>query len=141
MAFSECIKFTTYFFSFFFQISGFFQYLNVVQSSSILDMFQAKRKQFTYLYWSFQLTIKAWLLPNLSSTTNYFFWNFKIFFSVVKSGSIVDFFQAKNPWILMTILNSCSISVDNKGVIFDKYVTNLTSTTNYCFEISRYFSV
>ena len=29
----------------------------------------------------------------------------------------------------MTILNSCSISVDNKGVIFDKYVTNLTSTT------------
>ena len=38
-------------------------------------------------------------------------------------------FQAKNPWILVTILNLCSLPVDNKGVIFDKYVTNLTSTT------------
>ena len=34
----------------FFQISVCFQYLYVVQNSSILDMFQAKRKWFTYLY-------------------------------------------------------------------------------------------
>ena len=50
-------------------------------------------------------------------------------YCIVKSGSIVDMFKAKNPWILMTILNLCSLPVDNKGVIFDKYVTNLTSTT------------